>query len=77
MGAWAGAVRREGLKCRMPRPLVVVHSGKTTTTRVGWSVRRVWRSVSGVLGGGDCWGGAKVRRRACRRVRRWTWRVVG
>ncbi len=28
--AVGGAVRRDGLNGRMPRPLVVVHSGKTT-----------------------------------------------
>ena len=45
---FAGAVRREGEKGRMARPLVVVHSGSTTMEESGFSLRswvRVRRRV--------------------------------
>src|SRR6266536_2002316 len=38
-------VRRLGLNGRMPLPLVVVHSGKTTMHLFGCSSRSVFRSV--------------------------------
>ena len=47
-----GAVRREGLKERMPRPLVVVHSGKTVMARYGFLRMSVCRSTRAVFGGG-------------------------
>lgn len=41
-----GAVRRLGLKGKIPLPFVVVHSGKTTTTLLGCCAIKVFKSVN-------------------------------
>ena len=47
---FGGTVNRLGLKGKMPRPLLVVHSGKTTITRSLYFERRVSRSMRRALG---------------------------
>ena len=73
----AVAVSRLGLKGSMPRPLLVVHSGKTTTTRSGYCSTRVSRSTKSAVWLGISCGCAKARRTACRRVIGSTSRDVG
>jgi hypothetical protein len=52
-----GALRRPGEKAKTPRPLEVVHSGKTTTVRLGFSLMmeaRVTRDAPrGVVSGSE------------------------
>lgn len=72
-----GAVRRLGLKGKIPRPLVVVHSGNTTMTRFGCSFTNVARSVIRAPFGGYSAGLDKARRMAPRRDMYCTWRVCG
>ena len=60
-----GAERRHGLKGRMPRPLLVVHSGKMTMTRLVFCCTYVSRSISFVPAGGSVLGLEKARRTAC------------
>lgn len=40
MAICAGVVSSDGAKRKIPRPLVVVASGNTTTVRVGFDFRR-------------------------------------
>lgn len=75
--AVGGAVRIDALKESMPRPFVVVHSGKTTTARFGCSFRRVRKSVSFESGCDSYCGARKARRRAWNSEIRWTSRVEG
>ncbi len=48
-----GAVSSDGLKAGIPLPFVVVHSGKTTTTRFGYCASSDCKSVSLALAGGS------------------------
>ena len=75
--ASGGAVRSDGLKGRTPRPLVVVHSGKTTTAWLGYCLMRVSRSVSVAFFGGSSRGYWKARSMALSREMRCTRRVDG
>lgn len=74
---FGGAVRREGLKRRMPRPLVVVHSGRTTMLESGFSRTSVERGTRRAFGGGVRCGGSSARSIAWNREMRWTRRVKG
>lgn len=49
-----GVVSRLGLNGRIPLPLVVVHSGKTTITLFGCSLTSVFKSVIFAFFGGCC-----------------------
>ena len=51
--AFAGALKRLGLSSRMPRPLLAVHSGRTTMTESGFSRISVESEMSRAFGGGD------------------------
>lgn len=75
--ARGGAVSNEGLKGSIPRPFVVVHSGKTTTGRLRCSRRSVWRLTRLACGGGVYRGGWKARSIAWNRDILWTKRVDG
>lgn len=72
-----GVVSKLGANLRIPRPLVVVASGNTTTVRVGLARRRVATVAKVVPFGGDRRGGEKARRIAVRRVICSTFLVVG
>jgi hypothetical protein len=61
----------------IPRPFVVVHSGKTQMMRVGNCFVRSAREWSLAVGGGDSAGGEKARRMARKRVMCSTRRVEG
>ena len=75
--AFRGAVSRDGLNGNIPRPFVVVHSGKTTTGRLWCSRRSVWRSTRLACGGGVYCGAWKARKIAWKRDILWTRRVEG
>ena len=72
-----GAVSRLGLKGKIPRPFVVVHSGKTTTGRSGLSLSILERSTSSAEGEGCKVGGRKARSMAWKSDIGSTRRVVG
>lgn len=74
---FAPTVSREGVKGRIPRPLVVVHSGKTTMGWFGYCFSRAVRGTRDAFVGGWGCGEEKARRMACRREIRWTCRVEG
>ncbi len=57
----AGVVARLGLMGRIPRPLEVVHSGKTTAMRVGFCLRNVSMSTTVALSEGLALGWQKAR----------------
>lgn len=71
------ALSRLGLRGRIPRPLVVVHSGKTQMMLLGFEATRAARVVSFDSSCGMTVGGAKARRMAERRLMRSTLRVLG
>lgn len=60
-----GAVSRDPLNGRMPRPLVVVHSGKTAMTRFGCFRIKDSRSISLAFGGCSL-GASKACKTACK-----------
>lgn len=72
-----GAVNKELLKGNIPRPFVVVHSGKTATTLSGFCRSIVRISTSFALEGGSCCGYWKARNMDCISEMRWTRRVDG
>lgn len=74
---FAPTVRSEGAKGRIPRPLVVVHSGKTTMGWFAYCFSSEVRGTREALRGGWGCGEEKARRMACRREMRWTRRVEG
>ena len=55
-----GAVSRDPLNGRIPRPLVVVHSGNTAMERFGFSWTKASRSVRPALDAGFSLGGQKA-----------------
>ena len=75
--AFGGEVSMEGLRGRIPRPFVVVHSGKTQMGREGCSRTRVCISTRVVPFGGCSCGVENARRIASSRVMRCTRRVEG
>ncbi|KAL1855400.1 hypothetical protein VTK73DRAFT_8540 [Phialemonium thermophilum] len=80
MGAARGAESRLGLRGRMPRPLVVPHSGKTATTRCGCWRKRARRSVSSSFLDGSAssyWERLRAREMAASRLTRRTLRLPG
>lgn len=72
-----GVVSKLGANLRIPRPLVVVASGNTTTVRLGLARRRVATVANLAPPGGDGTGGEKAWRIAVRRVICSTFLVVG
>lgn len=72
-----GVVRREGLSGIMPPPLVVVHSGNTTTTLVGCSATSVCKSVIFAPLGGYSRGLERARKMAPKREMYCTCLVCG
>ena len=74
---FGGVVRRLGLNGKIPLPLVVVHSGKTTITLSGCSVTSVFRSVIFAFLRGYSCGFRSARRIAPRREMCSTCRVWG
>ena len=72
-----GTLRRELLRVKMPRPLVVVHSGNKTIGLLGYCSTRVETSTIWAPGAGCVAGEAKARRMAWSREMRSTWRVLG
>lgn len=72
-----GAVRRLGPSGRIPFPLVVVHSGNTTTARLGFSASMVWRLTKQAWGCGFSCGGRNARSIAWNKVIGCTRRVEG
>jgi len=72
-----GVVKRLGLKGRIPRPLVVVHSGNTTMTRFGCSATSVFRSVIFAPFDGYSFGFDNARKIAPKSEMYSTWRVWG
>ena len=60
MGMSLGVVSREGLKGKMPLPLVLVHSGNTTMMRSGFARTSASRSVRCDDGGGASCTGARA-----------------
>lgn len=72
-----GALNSPRLMGRIPRLLVVVHSGNVTMGRWGYFRMRVARSTRRVPGGGLGWGAANARRMACSREICSTWRELG
>lgn len=59
---FAGADSNDGERGRMPRPLVVVHSGKTQMIRLGCSRASCAKVVSDSVEGGLSSGGKSARR---------------
>ena len=72
-----GAVKSDGLRVRIPLPFVVVHSGKTTTTRFGFCSSNDFRSTSLAFLDGLYCGFWKARQRAWNKEIRWTRRLEG
>ena len=72
-----GVVRRDGHNGNVPRPFVVVASGKTTMGCFGYFLIRVSRSTRRASGGGWYCGRLKARSTAENKEMRWTSRVVG
>ena len=68
-------MRSDGLKGRMARPLVVVHSGWTTIAWPGFCSTRVCKSVSCAFFGGSRHGYSKARNMAWNKEMRCTRRV--
>lgn len=78
MRVLAGAASKEGASGRMARPLVAVHSGKTTMQRSGLAAIRASRVVRyDVFGGGAVSGARRVRTRSLKSEVRRRRRVVG
>lgn len=71
------AESRLGLKGNMARPLLVVHSGKTTTYLLGFCAVSVCKSSISAPSDGVVAGWKKLRMTASSRDTRRTWRVVG
>jgi hypothetical protein len=68
---------KDGLSGRIPRPFVVVHSGKTQIMLSGFWATRSARETRFVGEEGTVEGGAKARRMARKREMRSTRRVEG
>lgn len=67
-----GVDSRHGLRGRMPLPLLVVHSGKTTTTLFRFCFTNVSRSTRVAPLGGVVWGWRNALIAACSSDTGWT-----
>lgn len=71
------AESRLGLKGRIPRALLVVHSGNTTIYLVGLRAAKISRSSISALAGGEACGWKKLAKTAWRSDIRRTCRELG